>query len=408
MSLFFLCHRLSHLIGPDEIALAIAIGSLLGFSFRHLMKFCQRHDLIDRQSYVAQYLSLAMLTVGLTTLLGTDDLLAAFVCGTSFSWDGFFNKHTGIDGLFNVAAFIFVGAWMPFGKFYISMNGSLGTGLQVWRLAVLAVLVLLSRRLPIMMGLYRWIPDLRTWREAAFYGHFGPMGITAIFMSTLGNEFLRHHIENNPSLSTGSNYQQIEFLRDTIQPIIAFIVLCSIIIHGLSIPGFSLGRRVHSFSRTWSRRDMTGSAQGAPVWTNQATLVIKAEDIIINRDLEEGGVKRLSLEKTMTMTSVRTLNNAVDGKEDMLKEDIMTEEANFQILASITPSRQTVADQDHHRHQLSNDEHHQSSEWRGEQRLPEMGSDGFEDDVCWPFSFSSSSFDLTSYAGRTNSHQGFT
>ena len=85
----------------------------------------------------------------------------------------------------------------------------------------------------------------------------------------------------------------------------------------------------------------------------------------------------------MTMMSMRTLNNAVDGKEDMLKEDTMTEEENFQILASIAPSRQTAVDQDHHRHQfLSNDEHHQSSEWRGKQGLPEMGSDGFEDDVC--------------------------
>ena len=342
------------------------------------MKFCQRHDLIDRQSYVAQYLSLAMLTVGLTTLLGTDDLLAAFICGTSFSWDGFFNKQTGIDGLFNVAAFIFVGAWMPFGKFHINMNGKV----EVWRLAVLAVVILLSRRIPIMMGLYRWIPDLRTWREAAFYGHFGPMGITAIFMSTLGNEFLRHHIESHPSPPTGSNYQQlqIEFLRDTIQPITAFIVLCSIIIHGLSIPGFSLGRRVHSLSRTWSRKDTKASGGGAPDWTNHATLVPKAEDIIINQDLEEG-----PLERTMTMISMCTVSNA-DVREDMLKEDTMKEEANFQVLASITPGRQIAVDQDHHGHQFPpNSEHHQSSEWRGDQRILGKGSDGFENNVCWPF-----------------------
>ena len=382
---FIYCHRLSPLIRPDEIALSIAIGSLLGFSFRHLMKFCQRHDLIDRQSYVAQYLSLAMLTVGLTTLLGTDDLLAAFICGTSFSWDGFFNKHTGIDGLFNVAAFIFVGAWMPFGRFHINTNGRL----EVWRLVVLAVLILLSRRLPIMMVLYRWIPELRTWREAAFYGHFGPMGITAIFMSTLGNRFLRHHIESGPSPPTGSNYQQIEFLMDTIQHIIAFIVLCSIIIHGLSIPGFSLGRRVHSLSTTWSRKDVTGSGRGAPDWTNQATLVPKAEDIIINRDLEEGRINDIPLERTMTMMSVRTLNNA-DVRDDMSKEDTMTEEANYQVPASITPSRQTAVDQSHHRHQfLPNGERHQSSEWIGE-RVLEKRLDEFEDDVCLAFSYSSS------------------
>jgi len=29
-----------------------------------------------------------------------------------------------------------------------------------------------------------WIPDVKNWREAVFTGHFGPMGIGAIFIST--------------------------------------------------------------------------------------------------------------------------------------------------------------------------------------------------------------------------------
>lgn len=44
------------------------------------------------------------------------DLLAAFACGTSSAWDGFFNKQTEesvfssiVDTLFNVSAFVFVG-----------------------------------------------------------------------------------------------------------------------------------------------------------------------------------------------------------------------------------------------------------------------------------------------------------
>ena len=380
---FFFCYRPPPpppLICPDEIALAIAIGSLLGFSICHLLKFSQRRDWINRQSYVAQFLSLAMLTVGLTTILGTDDLLAAFACGTSFSWDGFYNKQTEetvfssvIDSLFNVAAFIFVGSWMPFDKFHL--NGSSGMGLEVWRLVVLALLIFLSRRLPIMMGLYRWIPDLRTWREAAMYGHFGPMGITAIFMSALGNEFLRHRMESRPSPN-----QQYQIVGDTIEPIIAFVVLCSIIVHGLSIPGFSLGKRVHSLSRTWSR---TTAGSGRPDWTNRTKLVTKAEDIIINRDLEKGEVKGGPLERTVTVMSVRTVSYA-DAKEDTLREDTMTEEANFQVPAS---SRQTAVDQDHHIHQLpANGERHQSSEWR-DHRVPERESDGIEDDVCWPYPF---------------------
>lgn len=161
--------------------MGVVFGALLGFAFRYLMKFCERKDLIDRQSYVAQYVSLAMLTIGATTLLGSDDLLAAFSCGTAFAWDGFFNKQTEesvfssvIDLLFNIAAFVFVGAWMPFSDF---ANEELT--LSVWRLMVIAILVMLLRRLPIVIALYRWIPDIKTFREAIFSGHFGPMGVGA-------------------------------------------------------------------------------------------------------------------------------------------------------------------------------------------------------------------------------------
>lgn len=163
----------------DQVILGIVVGALIGWGFRHLMKFCERKDLIDRQSYVAQYVSLAMLTIGICSLLGTDDLLAAFSCGTAFAWDGFFNKQTEeavfssvIDLLFNIAAFVFVGAWMPFNDF-----SDPHLTLSVWRLIVIAILVLILRRLPVMIALYKWIPDVKTFREAVFSGHFGPMGV---------------------------------------------------------------------------------------------------------------------------------------------------------------------------------------------------------------------------------------
>ena len=374
------------------------------------MKFCQRHDLIDRHSYVAQYLSLAILTIGVTTILGCDDLLAAFACGTSFAWDGFFNKQTEesvfssvIDTLFNVAAFIFVGAWMPFGQFHlhvVQQKTSGGTeedamgAVQVWRLVVLALLVLLLRRLPIMMAMYRWIPDVKTWREAVFSGHFGPMGIGAIFISTLASEFLIQHIDdttNNPSTTTADQQHQIEMVSQMIQPIVAFMVICSITIHGLSIPGFSLGRRVHSVSRTWSRRDTTGSRAGAPDWTNQARLVTRAEDIVINRDLErgEGGGGRggVPLEKTMMMMSTRTLNNNGGGDDgqkdddsDGVKSDAISEEERSPIFASTNLQRENQEDC---RNQFPPDgKHNQTREWiEGDQRVVERNVGGPGDDV---------------------------
>lgn len=81
------------------------------------------------------------------------------------------------------------------------------------------------------------------------------------------------------------------------------MVLCSIAVHGLSIPFFSLGRRVHSVSRTWSRHDTWGTRHSQPAlpeWTTHTRRVVRAEDIIINRDseMERGSLppdeKRLS------------------------------------------------------------------------------------------------------------------
>ena len=167
----------------DQIVLSVIWGSMLGYSIRHLMKFCERKDLIDRQSYVAQYISLALLTVGTSTLLGTEDLLASFACGTAFSWDGFFNKQTEasmfssvIDLLLNSAAFVYVGAWMPFDSF-----SDKTLSLSTWRLICIAILMLLLRRLPIILGLFKWIPDIKSFREALFSGHFGPIGIGQLY-----------------------------------------------------------------------------------------------------------------------------------------------------------------------------------------------------------------------------------
>ncbi|KAL5524668.1 hypothetical protein ACEPAF_9813 [Sanghuangporus sanghuang] len=268
-----------------EVLLGTVFGALIGIAFRHLMKFCERKDLIDRQSYVAQYVALAMLVIGVTTMLGSDDLLAAFSCGAAFAWDGFFNRQTEqavfssvIDLLFNIAAFIFIGAWMPFSDF---ANEELT--LSVWRLIVIAILILLLRRLPVVIALYKWIPDIKTFREAVFSGHFGPIGVGAVFISTLAAEHLptpheSHDVQNNQS----------ELLAASIQPIVAFMVLTSITIHGLSIPFFSLGRRVHSVSRTWSRHQSIDPL--GPEWAMHTRRASRPEDIVINRDstLERG------------------------------------------------------------------------------------------------------------------------
>ena len=63
---------------------------------------------------------------------------------------------------------------MPFDSF-----ADATISLSVWRLVVIAILVLILKRLPVIIMLYKWIPDIKTFREAIFSGHFGPMGIGA-------------------------------------------------------------------------------------------------------------------------------------------------------------------------------------------------------------------------------------
>jgi len=56
--------------------------SSVGYGFRKLLNFSRDRGLADRESFVAQYLALAVFTIGVASSLGMDDLLAAFAAGT--------------------------------------------------------------------------------------------------------------------------------------------------------------------------------------------------------------------------------------------------------------------------------------------------------------------------------------
>ncbi|KAI6006470.1 Sodium/hydrogen exchanger family-domain-containing protein [Pisolithus marmoratus] len=266
-----------------QIVLSVAFGSLIGYSFRHLMKFCERNDLIDLR--LSRFL-----TIGIMTMLGSDDLLAAFCCAASvFS--------SVIDLLFNVAAFVYVGAWMPFDSF---TNATLR--LSVWRLIVIAILVLLLRRLPIMIMLYKFIPDVKTIREAVFSGHFGPIGIGKLSCVHLHLAVELLPKPNNPPTN------QTEFWHLRFSP---------------SSPSWSL-QRSHSWtidSLLFSRppcpfriiTDMVSFAPQLLIGDHKPKLVTRPEDIVINRDrvseMEKGeaGTPAESSGTTSKRTSVGTV-----------------------------------------------------------------------------------------------------
>lgn len=100
------------------------------------------------------------------------------------------------------------------------------------------------------------------------------MGVGAIFIATLA-------LTKLPSPNVPPETPD-DFLVLNIQPIVYFLVLCSIIIHGSSIPFFNLGKRVHSFHRT-----MTNRSDSEPSWLSRVKRAGDGDGIIINRDGSE-------------------------------------------------------------------------------------------------------------------------
>ncbi|KAI6125731.1 Cation/H+ exchanger [Pisolithus croceorrhizus] len=227
-----------------EVMFGSLLGSIIGLLFSKLMKLSHRKGLMDRESYIAQYLALAILTTGITSSLGADDLLASFAAGCAVAWDGHFKAQTEgdtfasvIDCVLNCCCFIYIGAWLPFSSY-----NSAELGITPWRLVVLMIAILLIRRIPPLLLLYRFVPEIPSWKEALFSGHFGPvgtlyhfMGVSAVFVSTMARTRLPL-----PPVGLPENPQQM--LAATIEPIVSFVVLGSILVHGLSIPFFNVGR----------------------------------------------------------------------------------------------------------------------------------------------------------------------
>lgn len=83
----------------------------------------------------------------------------------------YFLQYSIVDLLINCTTFIYIGATMPFDDWNSEV-----LKITPWRLVVLAIAILFLRRLPAIILLYKFIPDITTFQEALFCGHFGPMG----------------------------------------------------------------------------------------------------------------------------------------------------------------------------------------------------------------------------------------
>ncbi|KAF4547414.1 Na(+)/H(+) antiporter-like protein [Elsinoe fawcettii] len=163
------------------------IGLVIGTIFNRVLRFSEEREYIDEAGLTAFYLLLALLSVGVGSTLGSDDFLVAFGAGYGFARDGWFQKKIKsahlpgiVDLMLNSAMFVYFGTIIPWNAF---QQGNITFMITPWKLVLFAVLVLLFRRIPIMLAVYRFTPDIRTFYEALFCGWFGPMGLGGLFLA---------------------------------------------------------------------------------------------------------------------------------------------------------------------------------------------------------------------------------
>lgn len=251
-----------------ECIFGAVYGFTIGYLARHGIKYAEKRDLIDRESFLVFYFVLALWCAGSGSILGVDDLLVGFACGVGFSNDGWFTQKTEeshvsnvIDLLLNLAYFVYFGTVIPWEQY-----NDTSLGLHAWRLVVLALFVIFFRRIPIMMLLKPFIPDIKTWREALFAGHFGPIGVGAVFVAMLARGELEHEdpvpLGEVPTDPTRPHY----VLFTLVWPVVTFLVISSILVHGSSVAVFTLGKRINTLTITMS---YTTAPEDGPSWMNR-------------------------------------------------------------------------------------------------------------------------------------------
>lgn len=298
-----------------ECFFGVILGVTLGYLLRKALFYAERWNLIDRESFLALFVFLALTCAGVGSMLGVDDLLVSFAAGTAFGWNGDFAKKTEeshvstvIDLLLNLTFFVYFGSIVPWPMF-----NDASIGLNVWRLVILAVVIIFLRRIPAVLALKPFTPDIKTWREALFCGHFGPIGVGAIFAAILARKELEAHFttEETPLAhlpdSSFPHYQLIA----AIWPMVCFVVVTSIIVHGSSVAVLALGRRLNRMALTMSLTATTTHDQGGPSWMSRlqklehASTSFSLHRIDTNYTKEDGQPPEISRTNTIETLGVK-------------------------------------------------------------------------------------------------------
>jgi NhaP-type Na+/H+ or K+/H+ antiporter len=124
----------------------VIYGASVGWVAKELLHWAEEKKFVDRESFLVFAITLALFIVGTCGMIGSDDVLACFIAGNTFTWDDWFRLETlddslqpTIDMLLNLSIFIWFGAICPWASF---ANNDV---IPIYRLVFLGILILLLR-----------------------------------------------------------------------------------------------------------------------------------------------------------------------------------------------------------------------------------------------------------------------
>lgn len=164
-----------------EVVVGAALAALIGLVAGGTLRWAEARKTLERTPLLTVGLALSFTVLGVAELLGTNGVLAAFVAGVVFNAVGSSDAkerqedvQEAITRFFDLPIFVLLGMALPW-------EGWLELG---WGGLLLAVLVLVLRRMPAALLLRPLLGPLRRTKDVLFLGWFGPIGAAALYYST--------------------------------------------------------------------------------------------------------------------------------------------------------------------------------------------------------------------------------
>ncbi|WP_027328437.1 cation:proton antiporter [Marinimicrobium agarilyticum] len=198
-----------------DVLLALLLGATIGYLAGFGLRAAEKKDLMDPQSVVMFATALALGTLPLVDLLGSNGILAVFVAGLAFDQQVGVRERRqeehvvgGFDRFFTGPIFVLVGLMLPWSEW-----AAMG-----WPTVGLIISILLFRRLPVLLLLSGRLREVPSLVDGAFAGWFGPIGVAAVYYAALAS-----HETDVPEL----------------WPVVSLLVSASVLVHGLTAVPFS-------------------------------------------------------------------------------------------------------------------------------------------------------------------------